>query len=60
MDNQELLKAVRQMMQEELNPVMERLDKLEEVQEELRSGVNRLINWADQCDYVIKFPLPKI
>lgn len=65
--DQEILQALRQVMQEELKPVIERLDRIEgdidELKEtvgELRTGVNHLTEWADECGYVIKFPLPKV
>lgn len=40
--------------------VKSRLDALEEAHEETRNGVNRLLGWADECGYVVKFPLPKL
>lgn len=43
-----------------LDSMNERLDKLEESQEETRSGVNALLEWAEECGNVIKFPLPKV
>lgn len=33
---------------------------LKESQEETRGAVNRLIEWADACGYVVRFPLPQI
>ncbi|MCD7947156.1 MAG: hypothetical protein LUG13_02505 [Oscillospiraceae bacterium] len=44
----------------DVTAINERLDCLEDSQEETRSGVNRLLEWADKCGYVIKFPLPEI
>ena len=37
-----------------------RLDKLEEHAEITRAGVNSLLEWAEECGNVIKFPLPKV
>lgn len=40
---------------------MERdIAELKEGQEEVRVSVNRLVGWADECGYVVKFPLPKL
>lgn len=64
MVDKELLEAISQMMDEKLDrklqPIIDRLDKLEESSEEVRSGVNALLEWAEECWNVIKFPLPKV
>ena len=64
MVDKELLEAIGQMMDEKLDrklqPIVDRLDKLEEYSEEVRSGVNALLEWAEECGNVIKFPLPKV
>ena len=64
MVDKELLEAIGQMMDEKLDrklqPFVDRLDKLEESSEEVRSGVNALLEWAEECGNVIKFPLPKV
>ena len=64
MVDKELLEAIGQMMDEKLDrklqPIVDRLDKLEESSEEVRSGVNALLEWAEECENVIKFPLPKV
>ena len=44
----------------EIQPIIDRLDKLEESNEEVRDGVNALLEWAEECGNVIKFPLPKV
>ena len=36
------------------------VDELREAQEETRDGVNVLLEWAEACGNVIKFPLPRI
>ena len=64
MVDKELLEAIGQMMDEKLDrklqPIVDRLDKLEESSEEVRSGVNALLEWAEECGNVIKFPLAKV
>ena len=60
MVDKELLEAIGQMMDEKLQPIIDRLDKLEESNEEVRDGVNALLEWAEECGNVIKFPLPKV
>ena len=64
MVDKELLEAIGQMMDEKLDrklqPIVDCLDKLEESSEEVRSGVNALLEWAEECGNVIKFPLPKV
>ena len=64
MVDKELLEAIGQMMDEKLDrklqPIVDRLDKLEESSEEVRSGVNALLEWAEECGNVIKFPLPEV
>ena len=64
MVDKELLEAIGQMMDEKLDrklqPIVDRLDKLEESSEEVRSGVNALLEWVEECGNVIKFPLPKV
>lgn len=71
---QEDLNAIRQLMKEELEPINQRLNtvdqklesidqrlnKLEESQEELRTGVNTLLEWADRVSDTYQFPLPAV
>lgn len=47
-------------MKKDVSTINERLDGLEESNEEVRSGVNALLEWAEECGNVIKFPLPKV
>lgn len=63
----EMIQAMRAMMKEELEPINKRLDAIEENLDELkehaeitRDGVNSLLEWAEECGNVIKFPLPKV
>ena len=61
MVDKELLEAIGQMMDEKLDrklqPIVDRLDRLEESSAEVRSGVKALLEWAEECGNVIKFPL---
>lgn len=63
MTNEELLGVLNQ----RFDSIEKRLDKIEEDIEEIketaeitRTGVNALIEWAEDCGNAIKFPLPKI
>ena len=65
--DKELLEAIGRMMDEKLEPiradvaqVKEDVAELKESNEEVRSGVNALLEWAEECGNVIKFPLPKV
>ena len=74
MNNEERILQLLEVQQEELRKIngrldgmesrMEgiesRLDKLEEHAEVTRAGVNSLLEWAEECGNVIKFPLPKV
>ncbi|MEY8403732.1 hypothetical protein AALA54_10390 [Oscillospiraceae bacterium 44-34] len=60
MTDQELLQAMSQMMDQKLQPIIERLDTLEENLEETRNGVNMLINWSEKVSMAATFPLPDI
>ena len=67
MNNEERILQLREAQQEELRKingrlegVESRLDKLEEHAEVTRAGVNSLLEWAEECGNVIKFPLPKV
>ncbi len=67
MNNEERILQLLEAQQEELRKingrlegVESRLDKLEEHAEVTRAGVNSLLEWAEECGNVIKFPLPKV
>lgn len=60
MTDQELLQAIRAITREELKPISQRLDALEESQEETRNGVNMLISWSEKVSMAASFPLPDI
>lgn len=47
-------------MKSDIVSIKEDLAELKESQEETRSGVNSLLEWAEECGNVIKFPLPKV
>lgn len=58
--NAEDLKAISDLMDQKLEPIVRRLDRLEESGEEVRSGVNSLIGWAEKVSMAATFPLPDI
>ena len=64
MTDQELLKAMEKMLIESEKRMEKVMDqKLEAIKEDLaevRSGVNTLLDWAEQVGGSIEFPLPKI
>ena len=64
MTDQELLKAKEKMLIESEKRMEKVMDqKLEPIKEDLaevRSGVNTLLDWAEQVGGSIEFPLPKI
>ena len=47
-------------IESQMEGIESRLDKLEEHAEVTRAGVNSLLEWAEECGNVIKFPLPKV
>lgn len=56
----ELLEAIGKLMDEKLKPIQERLDAIEEGQEEIRDSVNVLVEWADKVSRTDEFPLPDV
>ena len=65
--DKELLEAIGQMMDMKLKPIQddiatikEDLAELKEDHQATRDGVNALLEWAEECGNVIKFPLPKV
>lgn len=63
MTNEELLEALNSRfdaIESRMEGIESRLDKLEEHAEITRAGVNSLLEWAEECGNVIKFPLPKV
>jgi tetrahydromethanopterin S-methyltransferase subunit G len=59
-NNEEKILQLLEAQQEELRKINDRLEKLEEHAEVTRAGVNSLLDWAEECGNVIKFPLPKV
>ena len=47
-------------MENKLDYMEEQLEELKEYSEVTRDGVNSLLEWAEDCGNVIKFPLPKV
>ena len=60
MTEQELLQAIRRIVQEELAPIKADIVELKENQEEIRNCVNTILGWTDKVSEAINFPLPKI
>ncbi|WP_302779298.1 hypothetical protein [Intestinimonas butyriciproducens] len=59
MTDQEL-QAIRAIMKEELAPIKEEISMIKEDLEEVRTGVNTLLDWAERTSQAIEFPLPKV
>ncbi len=47
-------------MDNKVNKLQEDMDELKESQDETRSGVNALIEWAEDVSNAIRFPLPRL
>ena len=60
MTDQELLRAMEQMMDRKLEPIKNDIAEIKEDLAEVRGGVNTLLDWADKVGDSISFPLPKI
>ena len=74
MTNEELLEALNKRFDARLEKIEEDVSNLEtdvstlkddvsslkETSEITRAGVNSLLDWAEECGNVIKFPLPKV
>lgn len=60
MTNEEKILEMLSAMQKDITAIKEDVEELKEGQEETRSGVNALLEWAEECGNVIKFPLPKV
>ncbi|WP_033116694.1 hypothetical protein [Intestinimonas butyriciproducens] len=62
-NNDTLLKAIGQMFQdqrEEISGIKEEISIIKEDLEEVRTGVNTLLDWAERTSHVLEFPLPKV
>ena len=67
MNNEEKILQLLEAQQEELRMISSKVDamqedicRLREDSEVTRAGVNSLLEWAEECGNVIKFPLPKV
>ena len=58
--NEEKILEMLATMQKDITTIKEDVAELKEAHEETRSGVNSLLEWAEECRNVIKFPLPKV
>ena len=60
MTDQEMLQAMSKMMDEKLDPIKKEISMIREDLEEVRTGVNTLLDWAERTSQVLEFPLPKV
>ena len=60
MTNEEKILEMLATMQKDITTIKEDVAELKVAHEETRSGVNSLLEWAEECGNVIKFPLPKV
>mgnify|MGYP000270168589 CR=1 FL=1 len=67
MNNEERILQLLEAQQQELRKLNSKMDamqadisQLKEDSEITRAGVNALLEWAEECGNVIKFPLPKV
>lgn len=60
MSNDEKILAMLESINNRLDRMENDIADLKEGQEEIRGSVNRLVEWADECTYAIKLPLPKL
>ena len=58
--NEEKILEMLATMQKDITTIKEDVAELKEAHEETRSGVNSLLEWAEECGNVIKFTLPKV
>ena len=47
-------------LKEDVSVLKDDVSSLKETSEITRAGVNSLLDWAEECGNVIKFPLPKV
>ena len=47
-------------LKQDVTTLKEDVADLKETSEITRAGVNSLLDWAEECGNVIKFPLPKV
>lgn len=47
-------------LKQDISILKEDVADLKETSEITRAGVNSLLDWAEECGNVIKFPLPKV
>lgn len=60
MDKLDLILEKLDSIEKKMDAMQEDIDLLKESQEETRSGVNSLLEWAEECGNVTKFPLPDV
>lgn len=47
-------------LETDVSTLKDDVSSLKETSEITRAGVNSLLDWAEECGNVIKFPLPKV
>lgn len=60
MTNEDKILGMLVVTQKDISAIKDDVAGLKEAHEETRSGVNSLLEWAEECGNVIKFPLPKV
>ena len=56
MTNEEKILELLQQMHDDISAIKDRLEAIEEGQEEVRTAVNVLIEWSENAGYIIKYP----
>lgn len=60
MNNEDKILEVLSVMSQDIKDIKDDIAELKEEHQMTREGVNRLLAWAEECGYVVKFPLPKL
>ena len=60
MTNEDKILEILRTLQKDMTEVRKDITELKDGQAEIRSGVNTLLEWADNVGDSIEFPLPKI
>ena len=62
-NNDTLLAIIKEELdpiKEEIGDIKEEIGTMKEDLEEVRTGVNPLLDWAERTSHVLEFPLPKV
>lgn len=60
MEKEELILEELRKISAKMETIQEDIDQLKEDSEITRSGVNALVEWAEEVSNAIRFPLPKL